>query len=138
MRSFAFVIEPAADPRLAAALLLLHAAVAALPWVTRCPPTLALALSALAALGFAANLGRVPGRHNRLQAVAVDGGGWRVRWAGEPGWRSATLGRESRAMADGLLLELRADGRRAGWLLRRRALPPAEFRRVKARIRLTC
>jgi len=41
-------------------------------------------------------------------------------------------------MADGLLLELRADGRRAGWLLRRQALPPAEFRRVKARIRLTC
>ena len=64
MTSFAFVIEPAAQPRLAAGLLLLHAAIAALPWLTRCPPPLALALGSLTAIGFACTIGRVPGRHD--------------------------------------------------------------------------
>ena len=138
MKSFAFAIEPAAQPRLAAGLLLLHVAIAASPWFTRCPPPLALALSAITATGLARMIGRVPGRHCRLQAAAADRGGWRVRIAGEARWRAATLSPESRALADGVLLELRTGGRRLGWLLPRRALPAAEFRRLKARIRLTC
>jgi|SRR5687767_5515074 len=138
MKSFAFVIEPAPQPRLAGGLLLLHAAIAALPWLTRCPPPLAFALGALTAIGFARCIGQVPGRHCRLQAAAADPGGWRVRIAGVPGWQAATLGPASRALAQGALLELRSGGRRLGWLLPRRALPAAEFRRLKARIRLTC
>lgn len=138
MTSFAFVIEPASQPRLAAGLLLVHAAIAALPWLTRCPAPLALALGALTAAGFANLLGRVPGRHCRLLAVAADHAGWRVRRAGEANWRPATLASASRALAEGVLLELRCEGRRVGWLLARGALPPTEFRRLKARIRLAC
>lgn len=138
MRSFAFVIEPAAQPRLAAALLLLHVAVAALPWLTRCPAPLALALGALTMAGFAGTLGQVPGRHCRLRAVAADTGGWRLRAAGDSGWLGARLGPQSRAFAGLVLLDVRAGRRRFGWLLTRQALPPAEFRRLKARIRLTC
>jgi len=138
MTSFALVIEPAPQPRLAAGLLLAHAAIAALPWVTRCPAPLALALDVLTAAGFAGLIGRVPGRHCRLQAVAADHGGWRVRRAGEAGWRPATLGKASRALAEGMQLELHCEGRRVGWLLARGALPPTEFRRLKARIRLAC
>lgn len=138
MTSFAFVIEPAPQPRLAAGLLLLHAAIAALPWFTRCPPLLALTLSALAAYGFARLIAQVPGRHGCLEAAAADPGGWRVRIAGEPGWHAATLGRASRVFAGGALLELRTGGRCLGWLLPRRALPATEFRRLRARIRLTC
>ena len=138
MTSFTFVVEPAPQPRLAAGLLLFHAAIAALPWFTRCPPPFALALSVLAVIGFACNLGRVPGRHCRLQAAAADPDGWRVRIAGEAVWRAATLAPESRALAHGVLLELRAGGWRLGWLLPRRALSAAEFRRLRARVRLTC
>jgi hypothetical protein len=54
------------------------------------------------------------------------------------GWQAAALGPASRAFAQGVLLELRSGGRRLAWLLPRRALPAAEFRRLKARIRLTC
>ena len=138
MRSFAFVIEPAADARLAASLLLLRGAIAALPWLTRCPAPLALALCALALVGLAHNVGRVPGRHCRLQAVAAGPGGWRVRMAGESVWRAATFDPASRVFAGWVLLELRAGGLRLGWLLPRRALPAPEFRRLKARARLTC
>jgi hypothetical protein len=137
MKSFAFVIEPTPQPRLASGLLLLHAGVAAMPWFTRCPPSLALVLVVLAFLGFARNIGRVPGRHCRLQAVAVDSGGWRVRMAGETAWQAATLCRASRAQAGGVLLELRSGRLRLGWLLPRRSLPAADFRRLKARIHLT-
>ena len=138
MKSFAFVIEPAPQPRLAGGLLLLHGAVAAMPWLTRCPPPLALALGALAVIGFARCIGQVPGRHCRLQAVAADPGGWRVRIAGVAGWQAATPGPASRALTHGVLLVLLSGGRRLGWLLPRQALPAAEFRRLRARIRLTC
>jgi hypothetical protein len=138
MKSFAFAIEPAPQPRLAGGLLLLHAAIAVMPWLTRCPPTLALALTALTAIDLARCIGQVPGQHCRLQAAAVEPAGWRVRIAGVPGWQAAALGPASRAFAQGVLLELRSGGRRLAWLLPRRALPAAEFRRLKARIRLTC
>jgi len=118
--------------------LLLHTGIAALPWLTRCPTPLAIVLSALAVIGFVGNIGRVPGRHCRLQAVAVDQAGWRVQLAGETAWRAATLEPVSRALAAGVLLELRSGGGRRGWLLPRQALPPASFRRLRARIRLTC
>ena len=138
MRSFAFVIEPAPLPRLAAGLAVLHAAIAGLPWLTRCPAPLAAALTLLTAAGFARGLAQVPGRHCRLQAVAAGSGGWRIRLQGETAWRPATLEKTSRAAAAGVLLELRSGGHRVGWLLPRRALPEAEFRRLKARVRLTC
>jgi hypothetical protein len=136
MTSFALAIEPPAEPRLAAWLLLLHAAVAASPWLARCPPPLAALVSALAAAGFCCNLARVPGSHCWLQALALDDGGCRVRLAGDPRWLPAELGGATRAYADCVLIEVRVAGRRRGWLLRRRALAPEAFRRLKVRIRL--
>jgi hypothetical protein len=136
MRSFTLAIEPAAEPRLAAWILLLHAAAATSPWLAHCPPVLAVLVSALAAAGFCCNLARVPGSHCRLQALALDDGGCRVRLAGDARWLPAELGSATRAYADCVLLEVRVAGRRQGWLLRRRALSPAMFRRLKARIRL--
>lgn len=138
MTSFALAIEPAPEPRLAAWLLLLHAAAAASPWLAHCPPPLAAALSALAAAGLCCNLARVPGGHCRLQALTIENGGCRVRLTGEAAWRDAELGAATRAYADCVLLDVRVAGRREGWLLRRRALPAEAFRRLKARVRLSC
>lgn len=138
MTSFAFVIEPGNQPRLAAWLLALHAVLALFPWLARCPAPLAGALTAMAIAGFCLNLARVPGRHCRLQALAVDGGRCRVRLAGRAGWQPAALGAGTRAYRDCVLLDLRAGGRRAGWLLQRGAVPADSFRRLKARVRLSC
>ncbi|MEX2150802.1 MAG: hypothetical protein WD793_11355 [Steroidobacteraceae bacterium] len=138
MTSFAFVIEPGSQPRLAAGLLLLHAAMALCPWLARCPAPLAGALTALAIVGFCLNLARVPGRHCRLQALAMEGNRCRVLLAGAAGWETATLGAGTRAYRDCVLLDLQVTGRRAGWLLQRGAVPADSFRRLKARIRLSC
>lgn len=138
MRSFAFVIEPGSQPRLAAWLLLLHAAMALLPWLARCPTTLAWALTALVALGFCLNLGQVPGRHCRLQALSMEESRCRVRLTGEVTWQTAALGAGTRAYRDCVLLDLRLSGRRVGWLLPRGAVPADSFRRLKARVRLSC
>jgi hypothetical protein len=138
MTSFAFLIEPGSQPRLAAWLLLLHAAMALCPWLARCPAPLAAALTAMAIAGFCLNLARVPGRHCRLQAMAVDGSRCRVRLAGEADWQKAALGAGTRAYRDWVLLDLRVAGRRAGWLLQRGAVPADSFRRLKARVRLSC
>jgi hypothetical protein len=138
MRSFAFVIEPGSQPRLAAWLLLLHVAMALLPWLTRCPAPLAWLLSALVTVGFCLNLSRVPGRHCRLQAMAMGDNRCRVRLAGEATWQTAVLGAGTRAYRDCVLLDLRLAGRRVGWLLPRGAVPADSFRRLKARARLSC
>jgi hypothetical protein len=37
-----------------------------------------------------------------------------------------------------VVLDLRAEDERLGWLLPRAALGPEEFRRLKVRLRLTC
>jgi hypothetical protein len=138
MTSFAFVIEPGSQPRLAAWLLFLHAALALCPWLARCPAPLAAALTTMAIVGFCLNLAWVPGRHCRLQAITVDGSGCRVRMAGAADWQRATLGAATRAYRDCVLLDLRIAGRRAGWLLQRGAVPADTFRRLKARVRLSC
>ena len=138
MTSFALVIEPPAQPRLAAWLVLLHAAAALGPWLARCPAPVAIALTLAALAGCWLNLARVPGRHCLLRAVSLDGSGCRVRLTGETGWRPAALAAGSRAYAGCVLLDLQLNGRRVGWLLPRSALPADSFRRLKARIRLTC
>jgi hypothetical protein len=138
MTSFALVIEPARQPRLAAWLLFLHAAAALWPWLARCPPPLAAALTVVAFAGFCLNLAWVPGRHCRLRAVAMDGSGCRAQFAGEAAWFPAALGAGTRAYRDCVLLDLRVAGRRAGWLLPRSAVPAESFRRLKARVRLSC
>lgn len=136
MTSFTFVIEPPPQPRLAAGFLLLHAGAALLPWFTRCPPWLALLLSLAAVAGLMPSLARVPGRHCRLQGFAMDGGSCRAKLAAEPGWRMARLGPGTRASRNWVLLDLRIGQSRAGWLLRRSAVPAGLFRRLKARVRL--
>jgi hypothetical protein len=137
MTSFAAVLEPAPQPRLAALVTILHAVAAALPWLTRCPPPIAAGASALAAMGLWASLARVPGPHGRLQAVALDAGGCRVRLAGSTAWTAAELSPASRVSKDWALVEVRAGRQRLGWLLPRACLPPDAFRRLKALIRLT-
>lgn len=138
MTSFAVAIEPVPQPRLAAGVLVAHLFAASSPWLARCPPVLAASLTALAIAGFIATLGRVPGRHCPLAAFALDERGCRVRLAGHDGFVPATFGNGTRAYAALVCVEIVVAGRRLGWLLPRAALPPGDFRRLKARIRLSC
>jgi hypothetical protein len=137
MTSFAIAIEPAAQPRLAALLLLTHGFAAASPWIAHCPPLPAAGLSLLALAALLPTLARVPGAHCRLQGFRQDAHGCQVRLRGPGGFRPGTLGPGTRAMAAFIVLEVVADGRRSGWLLPRGALPADEFRRLKALIRLS-
>jgi hypothetical protein len=138
MTSFTVALEPAPAPRLAATALGLHLAVAASPWIARvhAPSAALLTLAALAAL--AGTLAALPGRHHRLAALALDGRGCRVRPQGSPRWMPAELGPRSRAYPAVVLLDLRASGRRHAWLLTRASVPAGPFRRLRARIRLSC
>ncbi len=136
MTSFAVAVEPPAQPRLAALLLLMHVMAAASPWITRCPVVLAAALSLLALAGLGFSLARVPGAHCALQGLVLDAGGCRVRLRRAAGLQPGVIGPGTRAYAACIVLDLIADGRRVGWLLPRTALPVADFRRLKALIRL--
>jgi hypothetical protein len=138
MTSFAVAIEPGAQPRLAATVFLVHAAAAAWPWLAGAVPALAASLSMVALSGLVLTLGRVPGRHCRLLAVDLERRECRVRLSGRPLWLPAKLGPGARAQASLVLIEVLVGGRRFGWLLPRGALPAADFRRLKARIRLSC
>jgi hypothetical protein len=138
MTSFAFRLEPAASPRLAGAAALLHAAAAASPWLLGVRPEAAAGLSAVAALGLLSTLAALPGRHHALDAIAVDAGGWRARFAGTPDFVAAEPGKGSRVARHLAVVELWAGARRCTWLLPRGSLPPGSFRRLKARLRFSC
>jgi hypothetical protein len=138
MTSFAFSLEPVAAPRLAAAVLLFHTLAAAAPWLARMPATLAAFASLVAAAGLLQSLARLPGRHSALAGVRHDGQGWHLRLAGSRSWLPAELCAASRAYPWLAYLGLRSGGRRTGWLLASGSVPAAEFRRLKARIRLAC
>ena len=139
MTSFAAAIEPAASPRLAAVVLLVHLLAAVAPWLARVQPPLALLLTLAATAGFALSLRQLPGRHCRLSAVdlSIDGR-CHARLAHSPEWLRAELGPGSRAYPSLAVVDIRAGGRRYGWVLPRETLSPAAFRRLKARIRLSC
>ena len=81
-------------------------------------------------------MARVPGRHCRLAEVRHDGVGWFVRLAGSARWQPAELHPASRAYPALACVAFRAGGRRLGWLLPAKSVSPAEFRRLKARVRL--
>ena len=139
MTSFAAAIEPAASPRLAAAVLLVHALAAATPWLARVEVPLASLLSLASIAGFALSLRRLPGPHCPLSAIDLGADGCcRARLARSPEWLSAELGPGSRAYPSLVVVDVRAGGCRYGWVLPRAALPRGEFRRLKARIRLSC
>lgn len=138
MTSFAITIEPQAEPRLAAVALGAHLLAAASPWLAHCPPAVAITLSLVAFAGLVATIARLPGRHCLLAGFAWDANGCRARLSPRGDWLPVTLGRGNRAYAGLAVLEVVVAGRRLGWLLSRAALPPAEFRRLKARIRLSC
>jgi hypothetical protein len=138
MTSFAVSIKPGPQTRLAAVVLLIHIVAAAMPWIARVESAFAALLSVLAIGGLALTLARVPGRHCALAAVAVDGRGCRVRLAGRRVWQAAEVDTGARAYGSVVHLVLRVDGQRLGWLLTRRAVPDADFRRLRARIRLSC
>jgi len=137
MTSFAIAIEPDPQPRLAAVVLLTHGFAAVGPWIAHCPPLLAAGLSLVALAGLVSTLARVPGPHCRLQGLRQDADGCRVRFLGQDGFRPGTLGPGTRAAAAFIVLEVVADGTQLGWLLPRAALPAADFRRLKALIRLS-
>lgn len=138
MTSFALAVEPAASPRLAAIACLVHLAAAASPWLARVASPLAATLSLIAIVAFAWTLSRIPGRHAALAACKFGRQGWRFRLRGSTVWLPAQLAPASRAYASMVLLELSAGGSRYGWLLPRAAVPAGQFRRLKARIRLSC
>ncbi len=138
MTSFAVAIEPDPPPRLAAVALFAHLGAAASPWLARVTPPLAMALTLLALSGLALTLGRLPGRHCALAALLIDARGCRVRLRGRQDFLAAELGQGSRAYPWLALVDIRAGGRRFGWLLPAGSLPPGQLRRLKARIRLTC
>ncbi len=138
MTSFSVAIEPVGQPRLTAVVLIVHIAAAAFPWLARAEPVFAATLSILALAGLVATIARLPGRHCPLAAFSVDGRGCRARLCGGRGWNRAELGPGARAYASILYLELVVAGRRCGWLLPRGSIPDREFRRLKARIRLSC
>jgi hypothetical protein len=138
MTSFAVAVEPADAPRLAFAALAVHLFAAACPWIARVPAGLASLLSVVALLGLASTLAAVPGRQHRLAALALDGTGCRVRLRGSANWQPAGVGRGSRVFAGIICLEVRTGGRRIAWVLPRATAAPAAFRRLKARVRLTC
>ncbi|MBM4218695.1 MAG: hypothetical protein FJ171_03480 [Gammaproteobacteria bacterium] len=138
MRSFAVRLEPTAGPRLAALVLLLHTVCVVVPWLARVPTPLAAMLSAVVLAGLVQTISRLPGRHCRLTAARHDGRGWRVRLAGSRRWLPAELQGSSRAYPGLAYVAFRAGRRRLGWLLPAGAVPAAEFRRLKARIRLNC
>ena len=68
----------------------------------------------------------------------LENGGCRVRLAGEHLYIPARVGGGSRAMPSLVYLEIRVGRRRLGWLLPRGSFPDDRFRRLKARVRLTC
>lgn len=136
MTSFLVELEPRPEPRLASAALLLHISAAALPWATRCPAWLAASLSLFACASLALTLGRLPGRHCRLQGLAVSGDDWRVRHDGDACARPARVGPGTRVYAGLIVLDLVVGRRRLGWLMTRRAMDSCQFRRLKARLRL--
>ena len=138
MKSFAVRLEPATEPRLAAALLLFHLVSAAAPWIARAPALLGAVLSAIALAGLALTLAQLPGRHCRLVEARHDGHGWHIRLAGSPHWLPAGLCPASRAYPALVRVGFRADRRRVGWLLRPGSVPADDFRRLKAHIRLAC
>jgi hypothetical protein len=138
MTSFAVAIEPPPGARLAVFACALHLGAAASAWFARVPPVPATALSLAALAGLAWTLAAVPGRHHRLAGLANDGQGWRVRLRDADQWTAAEMGTGSRAYRGFVFLEIRANGRCQAWFLTRAAVPADAFRRLKARIRLTC
>ena len=138
MTSFPVDCEPRPQPRLAAAALLLQGLAASLPWATRCPSWLAASLSLLAIAALAATIGRLPGRHCRLQHLSYRGDAWRVKLSGDAFEGMAQVGSGTRVYADLIALDLATGQGRRGWLMTREAVESAQFRRLKARLRLAC
>jgi len=138
MRSFAIALEPASTPRLACAAALVHALTAAAPWIAHVPAAIGILLTLFALAGLAWTLACLPGRHCALEGLWLDRDGCRARLLGAREPVPAELGARSRAYADFVVLEVRAGRRRLVWLLPRGSVAPADFRHLKARIRLTC
>ena len=136
MTSFPVDCEPRPDRRLWAAACLLHVTAAAMPWLTRCPPMIAAALSLLALAALPATLRRLPGRRCGLQGLAYRGAAWRVRLAADACERPARVGAATRVHAGLIAFDVECGRGRVGWLLTRRNLDPGQFRRLKARLRL--
>ena len=138
MTSFPVECEPRPEPRLAAGALLLHVLAAAWPWATRCPEWIALPASFIAILGLAMTLARLPGAHCRLQLLEFGDLGWRARFDRDSRAVAVRIGPGTRVLADLVAVNIRAGRERLGWLVTRSGLDPAQFRRLKARLRLAC
>ena len=138
MTSFPVDCEPRPDPRVFVAACLVHVTAAAMPWLARCPPLLAALLTLLALAALPATIGRLPGRHCRLQSVAYREAAWRVRLTGDACERPVRVAAGTRVHAGLVVLDLGSGSGRLGWLLTRKTMDTREFRRLKARLRLAC
>ncbi len=138
MKSFQVDAKPRPAPRLAAAALLFHGMVAGLPWLCRLPPLTAAGLSLLALAGLFMTLAWVPGEHCRLRAARCQDGAWSIRLRGESGWTLAQPGSARRVLPGLVVVSFPGGRHRLGWILSRQELPASEFRRLKARLRLSC
>jgi len=138
MTSFAVRLEPAAAPRLAAAVLLFHLLAALAPLLARVPAALGAVFAVTALVGLVQTLSRLPGRHCTLAEVRHDGRQWTVRLAGSRSWLPAELCDASRAYSRLVYIRFEAETRHVGWLLPSGSVPAGDFRRLKARIRLAC
>lgn len=137
MTSFDCRLEPRPARRLAAAAVLLHAIVAASPWLLGVPPAAAALMSMAALAGLPSTLLCLPGPQHAVAVFALEGSRWRLRCAGEAGAQPAALGGNSRALAGLAFVDMRSGSGRHAWVLTRSSLPPEQFRRLKARIRLS-
>lgn len=113
---------------LAAVLTAAVAGAALLPWIAGVPPPGAAVLTALALSALPASLGSVPGRWCPVKAVAVGPDGLRLF----PGDVAATPRPATRVFPGLVLLHADAAGRRRRLWLPRSALPPDDYRRLKA------
>jgi hypothetical protein len=138
MTSFIVEIEPAAAPRLACLALIVHLAAAASPWLAHLRRGSAVMLTAAALASLVSSIAAVTGPHQRVKALRIDAAGCRVRMRGSREWQAATLGPGSRVFANLAFLDIRTREGRRPWLLTRSAAPSGSFRRLKARVRLSC
>lgn len=134
MSSWEFEAALRPCPALAAMVVAAHAVVAAVPWLAGCAAWVAGLLSALAMAALVPALRAVPGRTGRVRVLRFSAAGWTVSSV-----RSATAG-VGRLMAGRVLpgiafCRFLAGGQMLDVWIPRRALPSADFRRLKVAVR---
>jgi hypothetical protein len=111
-----------------------YLAVALAPCLAGCGLPLSLALGSACLATLPGALRAVPGRHCPLRSLSFDGGGWSARFLDGPR-RPARVEAATRVLPGLALCRLTIDDRPFDLWIPRRALPAAEFRRLKVALR---